>query len=354
MKKGIALLATLALIATGYALFFGNTSISVTVDKVSRGDISVYLEISAEALPSKTYTIAHPSGGRVEKVNFKEGDAVSKGDTIMELEKLPEIVPDVLETSSKLAEQQKETKKAVEATEKANLDNILNIAQNSSLDLEALSVYVNKLNDVSKASKELETSASVSLSSQPPKLEQDNKLKSELSGSVVALACNPGEILAPGTPAAIVADMSSMRLVAQVNELDARKLEKGMKCFFDGKTGVIERIGNIATGTVLYGTDKTVKVEIQSEDGVSAFYGGKVEVSAEMTSKENVLCVPLDALQNDSVYVVTKDNIAKKRSVKIGIVDELKAEVLSGLEEGEQVIINPKVTDGERVSIDRA
>jgi multidrug efflux pump subunit AcrA (membrane-fusion protein) len=86
--------------------------------------------------------------------------------------------------------------------------------------------------------------------------------------------------------------------------------------------------------------------------------GLKPDMSAEVTiqvdpPKEPVLCVPLQAVVGGTegadkrkVFVLTPDG-PQEREVTLGLFNEKMVEVKSGLAEGDEVVLNPKVLLGE-------
>ncbi|HET6572189.1 MAG TPA: hypothetical protein VFG68_01195 [Fimbriiglobus sp.] len=86
--------------------------------------------------------------------------------------------------------------------------------------------------------------------------------------------------------------------------------------------------------------------------------GLKPDMSAEVTiivdpPKEPVLCVPLQAVAGGAegadkrkVFVMTPDG-PKEREVVLGVFNDRMVEVKSGLAEGDEVVLNPKVLLGE-------
>ena len=72
-------------------------------------------------------------------------------------------------------------------------------------------------------------------------------------------------------------------------------------------------------------------------------------------SKENALSVPIESVVNEKgnkKYIfVFKDNVLEKREVTLGVESEDDIEVLSGISEGEEVVLNPtlELSDGTKV-----
>ncbi len=100
----------------------------------------------------------------------------------------------------------------------------------------------------------------------------------------------------------------------------------------------------------------TVKVTPLDEEGLlrSGMYA---DVSILADERTDATLVPRDALvqlddQRQAVYVVEEGQV-EQREVEVGITDGRRAEILSGLEPGEVVVIagQPSLTDGAKVEV---
>jgi len=77
-------------------------------------------------------------------------------------------------------------------------------------------------------------------------------------------------------------------------------------------------------------------------------------LSVLVDEKQNTLLVPVDAVtevDGQSVVYVVKDNIAELRPVEVGLSNDGQVEILSGVEEGELVVVagQGNLTDGAKV-----
>jgi macrolide-specific efflux system membrane fusion protein len=67
------------------------------------------------------------------------------------------------------------------------------------------------------------------------------------------------------------------------------------------------------------------------------------ETQVSLRQKKDVLTVPLEAVNRDgddaTVLTVNPQNIVEERHVRLGLEDEARVEVMSGLAEGDRVII---------------
>jgi RND family efflux transporter MFP subunit len=88
----------------------------------------------------------------------------------------------------------------------------------------------------------------------------------------------------------------------------------------------------------------TTEIEVPNTD-LELVPGMYATVVLNVEKRGQVLAVPTEAVAGDktpTVYVVNKDNQIEERAVKLGLETPDKYEVLSGLNEGDQVIIGSR------------
>ena len=93
-------------------LAFRPTPILVDVAEVRRGDIQVTVDEEGETRIRKRYLVSAPVAGRVIRIKLDEGDRVTKGDIIAQIDPLP-LESEVREAQARLRQWQAE-KKGVE------------------------------------------------------------------------------------------------------------------------------------------------------------------------------------------------------------------------------------------------
>lgn len=86
--------------------------------------------------------------------------------------------------------------------------------------------------------------------------------------------------------------------------------------------------------------------------------GFDVDVSIDTEKLENVLVIPVEAVSvgdgENCVFVFNADKgTVEKRTVTIGIGSDTSYEILNGLSEGEQIVMNPKTVlqDGDKITV---
>lgn len=121
--------------------------------------------------------------------------------------------------------------------------------------------------------------------------------------------------------------------------------------------GHVRTVASVASQTDFFSSDVKVYQTLVTID--EAVEGLKPDMSAEVTiqidpPKEAVLAVPLQAIVGGSevgpkrkIFVVMPDG-PQEREVTLGMFNDKMVEVRDGLQEGEQVVLNPKVIVGDK------
>jgi RND family efflux transporter MFP subunit len=160
-----------------------------------------------------------------------------------------------------------------------------------------------------------------------------------------------------------LANLSYIRMTGMVDEIGAVKIKAGQKARvfidadpgrqYDGTVKFISSFGPLqSSGIQYYGTIQstvpTYKVEIEMErEQAQGLYGG-LSATAEILidKKTDVLIVPNEALRGkngDYTVRVVHDRtggLIEERPVKIGLQTRTQSEVLSGLTEGEVILLD--------------
>lgn len=387
MKKIILLIAVLGAITAGWLLYFNNGSkdTSVSISEAKYMDLKNTLEFTGVVTPASQYNAMSQTGGTVDTVYAKEGDVVKKGDTLFSLDttQVDNLLKQAKLNYDMLSETQTQTVMAQSSgleSEKAKV--ALALSQTTGYDYESFNnAFSNELKD--NAAQMASSLNSMSLSEatgssgavtnvsndkikladlqvQQLQAQLDNmSYKSTISGTVVSVNVHKGEVLAPGVPAMVIADTNDILINGYVYEKDMVRISKGMQVKIDTDSGYYKgTITDIAkavqnsSGNTDYGT--MVKVEITPDKSYSRIPGAEADLEAVINSKDHVLAVPLDCVTEDGkVFVIGKNNVIEKREVKTGFTTAFYAEITSGINEGEKVVLSPKgIKEGQRVSYD--
>ncbi len=201
----------------------------------------------------------------------------------------------------------------------------------------------------------------LSLSDAKQRLE-DTTVPAPINGVVTERNVQVGQIIASGinnvgggTAVMKLADLSRIYVLVSVDESDIGGIEvdQQSKITVDSHPNVIfpGQVVRVATKGAIDSNVVTfeVKVEVSGTDQhlLKPEMTANVEIVA--VQKESVLLIPVPAMERGkSEYFVTviKDGISKMRTIKIGISDGEFIEIISGLSEGEQILIPENASQG--------
>ncbi|MDP1612438.1 MAG: efflux RND transporter periplasmic adaptor subunit [Sulfuritalea sp.] len=213
------------------------------------------------------------------------------------------------------------------------------------------------------------------------------KIYAPIAGTVVSQAAKQGQTLNANQQAPIVmriADLSTMTVQAQVSEADVSKLRVGMEVYFTTLGGDNRRFRStlrqipptptVVNNVVLY--DALFDVENPKQTLMTQM---TAQVFFVIASARDAVLVPLPALHpvattsegsqrgtrggrggqsggasgsdprsqfangRAMVSVVAADGKVTEREVKVGVMNRVSAQIVSGLEPGENVVIGSKV-----------
>ncbi|MCX5781433.1 MAG: efflux RND transporter periplasmic adaptor subunit, partial [Elusimicrobia bacterium] len=172
------------------------------------------------------------------------------------------------------------------------------------------------------------------------------KVKSPLKGIITRYFVNEGETVFPSFPLAEIASIERVKINVQISEKDFSKVQNGLDAIFYVDTYPNAKYkGKLANlNQSLDEMSRTISADIvapnigyQLKPGMFA----KVEIFAK--KHQNALIIPQEAVMynpgsENTVFVINNDGLASLRTVKLGLQTKGYVQVLSGVNEGEDVI----------------
>lgn len=187
---------------------------------------------------------------------------------------------------------------------------------------------------------------------------KDTGVTAPINGIVSQRKINQGESVNPGTPMFEIVDISKIAIVSGVPEDMVNQLSPGMKVRVEVVSaavepfeGTITQISPVPDQAKLY----PVKIEIDNSKNlikVGMFATGAVSLSEGIEG----IAVPKEAVAHDNgkdyIYVVESGKAIRKE-VAIGLGDETRFHVKSGLNDGEEVVIvgQGKLQNGSLIKV---
>lgn len=337
-KKKLALIITICVVCIGIVLGVvltrgtSHQSTPTTVN-VTRGDIvKTVLADGSLKMPNKAY-LSFGATGTVEEVLVDEGNNVTKGQVLARLD-----APS-LESSVEMAELQVEIAQTQVKAARAQYEKAQDLP-GADEDAAKASWEIAKLN--------LEI-AELSLESAELNLEKA-VIVAPFDGVVADISITEGKEISTATlatPAISVVDTSEIEMRGFIDEIDIAMVQLGQEANIildalpdeevKGSVVFISPVGTIQAGVVSYDTTITLENPVEElRDGMSA----TAEIVVER--RDNVLLIPntviQGTLQNPTVVVLV-DGQQEERQITLGLSDVFNTEVLSGLEEGEQIVV---------------
>ncbi|MDJ0974458.1 MAG: HlyD family efflux transporter periplasmic adaptor subunit [Planctomycetota bacterium] len=186
------------------------------------------------------------------------------------------------------------------------------------------------------------------------------------AGTVLAVHKESEQFVAAGTPIVDIADLERLEIEAEYLSEDAAHMRPGMKVEIFGRAlgervleGELLRVEPSAFEKVssLGVEQQRVRVIVKFDaKGTGLGDGFRVEVRVILDAKESVLRAPEGALfrQRDGWYAYKiVDDKARRVRVETGIRDGRSREILSGLDENDELVLYPADAVGNGTRIER-
>jgi membrane fusion protein, macrolide-specific efflux system len=186
-------------------------------------------------------------------------------------------------------------------------------------------------------------------------VQKQTKVLAPLSGTVVALSARVGQPLSANQEVLMrIADLSRMTVQARVAEEDVTRLHKGMSAYFStpgypgkqwlGKLRQIMPLPTDDSGKQGKKAYYTVLFDV-ANPGRELMSGMSADVRFVLARVEHAVTIPAalvsrpDGKGMQKLQVVQADGRTRMVDVKIGLRNAERAQVISGLSEGEQVVL---------------
>jgi membrane fusion protein, macrolide-specific efflux system len=296
---------------------------------VTKGDVARKMEFTGRIVPVVQEELYFKTAGRIDKVLAKKGDVVKKDQILANLEGGNNAL---------------DLRRAEINLEMAKIN--LKLTENHT---DAWSADYPLVIGLKKYDVEL---AQLALEDMQSRVDA-TEIKSTVDGTVLSIYLTEGTAAEAYKAVAVVADLSSMEISAELTEKEMTQLTEGLAV----EASPVSAPGKVVAGTIRklpypYGKaapaketdteDKTTRVTLTGTlEDLGLAMGDLVHISAVLEQKPGVLWLPPQAVRNfeGRTFVVVKDGDTQRRvDVKVGISGDDRVEILDGLTEGQTVV----------------
>jgi len=404
---GLTLVTTLILIGKNRS----RGELEVNVGKVEKRTIISTVSANGKIRPEAEVKISADVSGEITELYVQEGDTVKEGQLLLKIN------PDLyitsrdraragvstskssLKTSEAQLTQAKarftEQQSAFRRSEKLFADKVLSQAEYDA----AQSAYAIAKSEVVAAEQRI-AAARFGIDNANASLSEANKALGRTSiyapsdGIVSALNNEKGERVVgtaqmAGTEIMVISNFDNMEVIEDVNENDILLVKKGdtavveVDAYSDRKfKGIVTEISRSANnaGGMQLNTDQVTNFEVKIRLVKSSYTdllakskspflpGMSANVEIQTQVKKDILCLPIEAIgtrvkdstkstseedELDEVVFKVDNGKATKIIVFTGIQDSRYIEILSGLKDGEEVIVGPYDAVSKKLDVDK-
>lgn len=288
-RRSIFIAVVILIVFVGYKMIKSHNAKKASIEEiiVERGDIKTFITTTGTVLPQNRLEIKPPITGRIEEILVQEGQKVKKGEVVAWMS----------------------------STERAAL---LDAARSKGE--ESMQYW----QEAYKAT----------------------PLISPLDGDVIVRSLEPGQTVTSADPVVVLSDRLIVK--AQVDETDIGRVKVGQEAIVSldayPKDKIKSTVDHISYESTMVNNVTIYEVDILTESVPETFRSGmtaNVEIIED--TREDVLILPLEAVERGKdttvVGIRTRGLRPERREVKLGLSDDRNVEVLSGVSEGDTVII---------------
>jgi membrane fusion protein (multidrug efflux system) len=297
----------------------GGQPIPVNVIQLKKETLSNQLQVSGTILPNESVDLKPEISGLVTRINFKEGQYVTKGTPLVYLND-DELQAQFqrLQYTQKLFQTQENRQKqllAREAISQEEYDIVLN-------------QYNTALSDIKLVEAQL----------------QKTVVRAPFNGILGLRMISEGSVINSSNVIVSIVNIDPIKIEFSIPERYSSQVSVGSPIFFSSESSNEEVQGRVyAYEPQIDPATRTIKLRAESPNKSGKYLPGMfVKIRFVLEVKEDALMVPAEAvipeLSGYKVFVVGADGKAEQRIIEIGTRTDTHVQILSGLNEGDQVL----------------
>ncbi|HPU35675.1 MAG TPA: efflux RND transporter periplasmic adaptor subunit [Bacillota bacterium] len=323
-------------------------ALPVEVVEASYGNVELTISFTGVLEPEMSVNVVHKTGGKVAEVRVKDGSQVRSGDVLIRLD-AAEISAQVAQAEAALLMAQVQFETAAQALEDTRALYEEEIVSRQQFE-QAETQYKVAEAQLAQAEAALQLARTYL---------DDTVITAPIGGTISGLSVNPGEIIAPGVPVAIINKMDTMEVSVQLTEKDVGRIAVGQEVGIEISAVSSELLEGEVTSISPVADPRTKTYEMKAalpNEGGRLKAGMTATIHAVVAAEKETVVVPVDAVltqQGEQVVYIVEDGVAYCRPVTLGLENGSEVSVLEGLSPGEQVVVKGQhyLQDGGKVAV---
>ena len=364
---GIAVLVLGFMFSMAYYIKTNSRSaITYETEKLSYETIEEKIVATGSVIPEDEVNIVPQISGIIDEIYVEEGEEVNEGDLLAKIKVVPN------EQALNSAEGRVKTSRIILNNSKKEFDRNKKLFDKGVIsEQEFNSIELRYNQDAQNLDNAMSDLQIIKLGSIGGSAATNTIVRSTVKGTVLVVPIKEGDQVIeantfnPGTTISTVADLSKMIFEGMVDEGEVGKLSVGLPLKislgaiegkeYDAKLTLISPKGADVAGAIQFKIEG--EVYLDDEFIVRAGYSANASIITDV--KENVLAINEALIQYDNkskkpfVEVEIGDQKFERREIEIGVSDGVYAEILSGVNENDNIKVWNKTeplkrnTDGD-------
>ena len=382
MKKRFFILLGLLVAAGAAYYFFSSNSKQETTyltESVTRGNVEKTVVASGSVESVNEVDVGAQASGKITKLYVKLGQEIKKGEMIADIDSTTQINTLNTKKAALVSYQaQLKAKKTAYDVALSSYNRLSKLYTQKATSLDSVNTAKSTLDNAKAEMEAIEANikqAEIEVNTAETNVGY-TKITAPMDGTVISVPVSEGQTVNANqtTPTIVtIADLSQMKIKPEISEGDITKVKAGQEVSFtilsDSQTVYHSVIDSVdPANTTTSDSSSTSSLSSSSSSTTSAIYyyanvlidnpdrtlriGMTTENNIKIANAKDVLLVSNMAIQKRDgksfVNVLNDKNQPEPREVEIGVQNDFKTEIKSGLNEGEKVIVS-QVANGEQV-----